>query len=231
MNKAIEQMFSKVAIRYDLLNHLLSWNRDKKWRQKGIDSLEERKVKRVLDLCTGTGDFGLTYIKKREKGRVLFVDFSDAMLQIARKKTIKKVRDKKRVEFIVADALKLPFPEDTFDVVLCGFGIRNIDRETETLIEVLRVLRGKGELLILEFFRPSNLFSMLFYWIYGMTIIPLFGRIISRQRYAYCYLVRSIWNGMSLREFCLLLETIGYTKVKGRNFSLGISSIVKGTKR
>ncbi len=224
-------MFSKVAIRYDLLNHLLSWNRDKKWREKGVDSLEERKVKRVLDLCTGTGDFGLTYIKKREKGRAFFVDFSYAMLQIARKKTIKKVRDNKRVEFIVADALKLPFPEDTFDVVLCGFGIRNIDREAEMLIEVSRVLREKGELLILEFFRPSNLFSILFYWIYGVTIIPLFGTIISRQRYAYRYLVRSIRNGMSLREFCLLMETIGYRKVEGRNLSLGIASIVKGTKR
>jgi len=228
MDRDIEQMFSRISRRYDRLNHLLSLGRDRRWRARAIEAIEGRRVKRVLDLCCGTGDFGIGFLKQHERGRVTFVDFSLPMLERARRKLAKKPAWSERSELVAADALTLPFADRTFDVAICAFGIRNISREAETLLELKRVLKSGGVCIILEFFRPATWPARLFYWTVGTTLVPLAAWIVAGHLGAYRYLTRSILNHMRLDEFVFLMETIGFRRVEGRHISGGIAGLVHG---
>ncbi len=228
MDSDIEQMFSRISRRYDRLNHLLSLGRDRRWRARAIEALEARRVKRVLDLCCGTGDFGIEFLKRYERGRLTCVDFSVPMLERARRKLAKKPAWSERSGVVAADALALPFADRTFDAAICAFGIRNISREAETLLELKRVLKSGGVCIILEFFRPVTWPARLFYWTVGTTLVPLAGWIVAGHLGAYRYLTRSILNHMRLDEFMLLMETVGFRRVEGRHISGGIAGLVHG---
>ena len=228
MDRDVEQMFSRISRRYDRLNHLLSLGRDRRWRARAIEAIEGRRVKRVLDLCCGTGDFGVEFLKQHERGRATFVDFSAPMLERARRKLAKKPAWSERSELVAADALALPFADRTFDAAICAFGIRNISREAETLLELKRVLKSGGVCVILEFFRPTTWPARLFYWTVGTTLVPFAGWIVAGNLGAYRYLTRSILNHMRLDEFMLLMETIGFRRVEGRHIAGGIAGLVHG---
>jgi len=228
MNRKIEQMFSRIARRYDRLNRLLSCGRDRRWRAAALEAMDGRPVKRVLDLCCGTGDFGIEFLKRHERGRVTFADFSARMLALARRKLGKRPEWAKRSRLVAADALHLPFPDETFDAVVCGFGVRNVGREAETLIEIKRVLKADGTCIILEFFRPSTWPARLFYRTIGVTFIPLAGWLVSGHLAAYHYLIRSILEHMRLDEFAFLMETIGFRRVEGHELARGITGVVHG---
>jgi len=228
MNRKIEQMFSRIARRYDRLNRLLSFGRDRRWRASAVEAMDGRPVKRVLDLCCGTGDFGIEFLKRQGRGRVTFADFSARMLTLARGKLAKRPEWAARSRLVAADALHLPFPDQSFDAVVCGFGVRNISREAETLIEIKRVLKSGGRCVILEFFQPSTWFSRVFYRSAGVTFIPLAGLLVSGNLGAYYYLIRSILGHMRLDEFMFLMETIGFRRVEGRQIARGITGLVCG---
>ncbi len=228
MNRGIQEMFSRVARRYDRLNRLLSLGRDRRWRAEAIGALEGRRVKQLLDLCCGTGDFGIEFLKQREQGRVTFADFSAPMLERARRKLAKRAEWAERSRLVTADALHLPFPDRSFDAVVCAFGVRNISREAETLIEIKRVLKSGGLCVILEFFRPSTWPARLFYWTVGTTLIPLAGWLVSGHLGAYRYLTRSVLDYMRIDEFIFLIETIGFRRVEGRQITAGIAGLVHG---
>lgn len=228
MNRDVEQMFSRVAPRYDRLNRLLSLGLDRRWRADAVAALEGRRAKRVLDLCCGTGDFGVEFLKQRDQGRVTFLDFAEPMLELVRRKLARRPEWAERSRLVAADAVRLPFPDATFDAVLCAFGIRNISQEAETLLEIKRVLKSGGACVILEFFRPSSWPPRLFYWTVGTTLIPLAGWLVAGTLGAYRYLTRSILNHMRLDEFAFLMETIGFRRVEGRHVTGGIAGLVQG---
>ena len=228
MNHEVQQMFSRVAPRYDRLNRLLSLGRDRRWRARAVEALEERRVRRLLDLCCGTGDFGIEFCKQRPEGRVTFADFAGPMLKRARRKLLSKPEWAERSSLVAADALRLPFPDHSFDAVLCAFGVRNISRETETLLEIQRVLTSGGVCVILDFFRPSTWPARLFYRTIGTTLIPLAGWLVSGHFGAYRYLTRSVLRHMRLNEFVLLMETIGFRRVEGFELTAGIAGVVHG---
>jgi demethylmenaquinone methyltransferase/2-methoxy-6-polyprenyl-1,4-benzoquinol methylase len=228
MDHGIEQMFSRISRRYDRLNHLLSFGHDRRWRAMAIGRLEARHTRRVLDLCSGTGDFGIEVLKQHEHARVTFVDFSVPMLERAHRKLRKKPDWLERSALVVADALALPFPARSFDAAICAFGIRNISREAETLLEIKRVLRSGGACVILEFFRPATWPPRLFYWTVGTTLVPLAGWLVAGHLGAYRYLTRSILNHMRLDEFVFLMETIGFRRVEGDHIAGGIAGLVHG---
>ena len=228
MERPIEQMFSRIARRYDRLNHLLSLGADRRWRARAVEALDDRRTRRVLDLCCGTGDIGIECLRRYEGAHVTFADFSTRMLELARRKLAKTPAWAERSEVVVADGLRLPFPDRSFDAVLCGFGVRNMSSEAEGLLEIKRVLKSGGTCVILEFFRPSTWPARLFYRTFGTTLIPLAGLVVAGDFGAYRYLTRSILNHMRIDEFVFLMETIGFRRVEGRHLSAGIAGLVHG---
>jgi demethylmenaquinone methyltransferase/2-methoxy-6-polyprenyl-1,4-benzoquinol methylase len=228
METNIKQMFSRIAPRYDRLNRLLSLGRDRRWRAAAAAALEGRRARRVLDLCCGTGDFGIEFLKQRQDGRAVLLDFSEPMLERARRKLARRPEWAERAALVAADALRLPFPDASFDAVLCAFGLRNISSEAETLLEIKRVLKSGGTCVILDFFRPSTWPLRLFYRTVGTTLVPLAGWLVAGHLGAYWYLTRSILNHMRLDEFVFLMETIGFRRLESRPVSGGIAGLVHG---
>jgi ubiquinone/menaquinone biosynthesis methyltransferase len=228
MTRDIRQMFSRIARRYDRLNRLLSLGRDRRWRAWAAGLLEGKHCKRALDLCCGTGDFGIELLKRHERGRVVFADFAEPMLELARQKLSKRPEWAERSRLLAADALRLPFADAAFDAVLCAFGLRNVSSEAEALLEIKRVLKPGGTCVVLEFFRPSLWPSRLFYRTIGMTLIPLAGLVAAGSFDAYQYLTRSILDHMRIDEFIYLMETIGFRRVTGYSISAGIAGAVHG---
>jgi ubiquinone/menaquinone biosynthesis methyltransferase len=228
MERRIEQMFSRIARRYDRLNHLLSLGADRRWRARAVEVLDGRRTKRVLDLCCGTGDLGIECLERNEDAHVTFADFSTRMLERARRKLAGKPAWAERSQIVMADGLKLPFPDRSFDAVLCGFGVRNMTSEAEGLLEIKRVLKSGGACVILEFFRPATWPARLLYWTIGTTLVPLAGLIVAGDFGAYRYLTRSILNHMRLDEFAFLMETIGFRRVESAHLSAGITGLVHG---
>ncbi|HSQ41775.1 MAG TPA: ubiquinone/menaquinone biosynthesis methyltransferase [Fibrobacteraceae bacterium] len=192
MSLAVQQMFDRISAHYDFLNRFLSLRRDVAWRRRA--SLAAGPGRDVLDLCGGTGDFLAAYQKQWGSVSGLVGDFSLGMLRIARRKWPEGVS-------LQLDALHLPFSDDSFDVVLCGFGLRNLDSLDAGLAEIRRVLRPGGRLVALEFFRPTTWVSRFFYQVIAPVAIPLVGALFSGRRSAYEYLVRSVQRFVSASGF------------------------------
>ena len=213
--KAISGMFSTIARRYDLLNHVLSANSDRRWRRVAARSLNGRHG-RVLDLATGTGDLAIAV--RREGRAVTGADFCLDMLAIARKKAANPSPG--RIALSAADALALPFADGSFDAVTVAFGVRNFADLTRGLAEIRRILRPGGKLLVLEFSRPRGLWGAL-YRSYSERILPRIGGVLSGSRQAYEYLNRSsrAWPGRE--EFCATLARAGFSEVSAKPLALG----------
>ncbi|MBI4410978.1 MAG: ubiquinone/menaquinone biosynthesis methyltransferase [Deltaproteobacteria bacterium] len=242
MSEQIKNLFSSISPTYDGLNHLLSLNTDRRWRKRTIGQISFSKERPVaaLDLCAGTLDLSLEFLRQYPAGKVWAVDFSHDML----KHGLTKVRAhspnegplrgsaplQKRIHAICADGLQMPFPTEFFDVVFCGFGFRNFDDQTAALKEIHRVLKPDGQLLILEFFRPTNSLTRIFHNTYGNFILPLIGGLISGRKEAYRYLHRSIADFYSLEECKKLFEHAGFTIANAKNFSMGVCSLIVGKK-
>ena len=229
LDKNIQKMFARISRRYDLLNHLMSFGRDRSWRRRATAFLPNRKKLRVLDLCAGTGEMAIECMTRDERSRLVLVDFSPEILRIAERKVARKCEDR-AAEFVVGDALKLPFDDRSFDAVVCAFGVRNIEPPALFLLEVSRVLKNGGKLIVIEFFKPDSFLTKLVHYTYVSIVVPLLGAIVAWSFSSYRYLVRSIRKNLKLDEFCLLAEVSGFRKTEGTSFGAGTVSIFVGEK-
>lgn len=219
MSKAVQEMFTSIAPKYDFLNHFMSLTIDRKWRQLCLEAFKNRSCDRLLDLCAGTLDLSQNFAAEFSQMEVVSLDFSLAMLNQGRN----KVQDYPSVQLVCADGHHIPFPDDSFDAIVCAFGIRNLEDRQQAAGEIRRVLRPKGTLLVLEFFRPEKLFSKVFYATYGKHVIPRIGGLISKNRQAYEYLQQSILNFLSVEEYQKLLRETGFKKTGIMPLSGGIA--------
>lgn len=227
MSEAIKKLFSDISPTYDRLNHLLSFDVDKSWRKKTIAQIQKNQDQKfeALDLCCGTFDLSLECVKQFPRAKIYALDFSETMLEVGKK----KIQDVSQITPVCGDALNLPFGEETFDVVFCGFGVRNLDDIEKGLKEIYRVLKPQGQILILEFFKPTSSLQKLFHKTYGAHILPRIGSWISGNPRAYTYLKDSIQGFLTVPEFCELLRQNGFQKIQVQDHFLKIASIVQAS--
>jgi demethylmenaquinone methyltransferase / 2-methoxy-6-polyprenyl-1,4-benzoquinol methylase len=221
-SQQVREMFTRIAPRYDLLNHLLSAQMDRLWRARTAKELQpvlRRADALVLDLCCGTGDLAFA-LRRNAKARILGADFSHTMLTRAREKDI-STNGMPSLSFLEADALHLPFGNESFDLVTSAFGFRNLANYEAGLKEILRVLKPGGTIAILEFAEPPPGVLGDAYRFYTRTVLPKIGGWISGDSAAYSYLPKSVARFFRPDEFAALLEQISYEQVRVHLMTLG----------
>jgi demethylmenaquinone methyltransferase/2-methoxy-6-polyprenyl-1,4-benzoquinol methylase len=225
--RAVREMFTAIAPRYDLLNHLLSANIDKLWWRRTARAFTPillRPNARALDLCCGTGDMAFALHRKGPKASITGADFSHAMLKLASAKS----RHNDVLKWIEADALQLPFPDQSFDLVTSAFGFRNLADYDAGLREILRVLKPGGEFGILEFSEPRGILGKL-YKFYFRRVLPRIGMLISRTS-AYSYLPSSVERFPAPSELLAQTQTAGFRNVSWSPYTFGIAGLFRGMK-
>lgn len=227
---AVREMFTAVAPRYDLLNHLLSCSVDRLWwwrAARAFRHILHRPEARVLDLCCGTADMTLALAGRAGEGRktpIVGADFSHAMLQRAEKKTLDR-----NIDLIEADALQLPFRDGQFDLVVSAFGFRNLANYDAGLQEIARVLRPEGEVGILDFGEPRGVLGKI-YHTYFRRVLPVIGAMISGVRGAYSYLPASVERFPSPDEMLQRMQRAGFRDAVWRPYSFGIAGLFRARK-
>jgi demethylmenaquinone methyltransferase / 2-methoxy-6-polyprenyl-1,4-benzoquinol methylase len=226
---AVREMFTSIAPRYDLLNHVLSCNVDRLWWRKTARTFSDilsRPEAQVLDLCCGTGDMTLALHRAAGKStaRILGADFSHAMLQRASQKAAVTA-----LGWIEADALRLPFPDSHFDLITSAFGFRNLVNYDAGLQEIMRVLRPGGEFGILDFGEPKGLVGSC-YRIYFKHILPAIGTLISGVKGPYTYLPTSVARFPAPDEMLHRLRQAGFRESSWTPYTLGIAGLYRGKK-
>jgi demethylmenaquinone methyltransferase/2-methoxy-6-polyprenyl-1,4-benzoquinol methylase len=228
-NRKIGEMFSSIAPRYDLLNRLLSFGRDRQWRRQAVSGLRPERGGRHLDVATGTADVGLEIL--RRKGAEAFVVGSDISMEMMRLGREKAVRGGwgGRMAFVRAPGEALPFPDGVFDSASIAFGIRNVGDRTLGLSEMCRVVRPGGRIVVLEFSRPEGTLFGALYRFYFTRVLPRVGGLVSK-RGAYAYLPDSVQAFPSPRDFAEIMRAAGCAAVTYRPLSFGIVTLYVGTR-
>ena len=226
---AVRDMFSSIAPRYDLLNHVLSMNIDRLWwnrTARTFDDVLSRPGARVLDLCCGTGDmtFALHRRMTGKSGKLVGADFSHAMLVRAAAKT-----GTKEITWVEADALNLPMPDGRFDLVTAAFGFRNLANYDRGLSEICRVLANDGEVGILDFGEPKGLIGAV-YRLYFRHALPAIGTVISGVRGPYAYLPRSVQRFPPPEEMLQRMRAVGFRDASWTPYTFGIAGLYRGKK-
>jgi demethylmenaquinone methyltransferase / 2-methoxy-6-polyprenyl-1,4-benzoquinol methylase len=227
--RAIRAMFTSIAPRYDLLNHLLSFNVDRLWRRRAAKTFAHilcRSQSQVLDLCCGTGDLALALHSTAggAKPTIIGTDFSHAMLQRARVKSAET-----RLCWIEADALSLPFPDSSFDLVTSAFGFRNLADYLTGLREIVRVLRPGGECGILEFGEPSGPLGRI-YRVYFKRVLPAVGVLVSGVKGPYSYLPASVARFPEPERMLDSMRRAGFGEASWQPYTFGIAGLYRGKK-
>ncbi len=231
-SRKVREMFTRIAPRYDLLNHLLSAQMDRRWRARTAGELRpilQRADALVLDLCCGTGDLAFS-LARGAKARIVGADFSHSMLVRAREKSAAEAGKNWRIPFFEADALRLPFAEGSFDLVTTAFGFRNLANYADGLREILRVLKPGGTVGILEFTEPAPGFAGDVYRFYCQKVLPKIGGIISGDAAAYAYLPKSVARFFRPEELAGLMREVGYGGVRYHLMTLGSVALHVGMK-
>ena len=232
-SRKVREMFTRIAPRYDLLNHLLSLQLDRMWRTRTARILRpilDRQDARILDLCCGTGDLAFA-LQRGAKGRVCGADFAHTMLVRAKKKSAMFRGGGPGVPFVESDALRLPFAPESFDLITAAFGFRNLANYQAGLVEMWRVLKPGGTAAILEFAEPKpGWFGELYRW-YFRAVLPRLGGLISGDRAAYSYLPSSVARFLRPEELRLLMVENGFAEVEARVWTGGTVALHTGVKK
>ncbi len=225
---AVREMFSSIAPRYDLLNHVLSMNVDRLWwnrTARAFRHILQRPDAQVLDLCCGTGDMTFALHRRMSGGSLMGADFSHAMLVRAEEKS-----GRRKIRWIEADALSLPFASDSFHLVTSAFGFRNLANYDRGLAEIYRVLAPGGEMGVLDFGEPKGLIGKV-YRVYFKHVLPRVGTMISGVRGPYAYLPASVQRFPSPEEMLQRMRAAGFEDVSWTPYTFGIAGLYRGRKK
>ncbi|RKW59797.1 MAG: bifunctional demethylmenaquinone methyltransferase/2-methoxy-6-polyprenyl-1,4-benzoquinol methylase UbiE [Prevotella sp.] len=225
----VEQMFDNIAPTYDVLNHRLSGDIDKRWRRKAIAQLAPFRPQKLLDIATGTGDFALLAARMLQPQQLIGADISEGMMAVGRQK-VQRQGLEKIISFRREDCMQLSFADESFDAVTAAFGIRNFKDLDTCLRELHRVLRPGGHLSIVELSAPVRPPMSWFFKIYSHTLLPLYARIVSKDKSAYRYLISSIEAFPQGEEMTQILRKAGFEQVTFRRLTFGVCTMYLATK-
>ena len=220
----VEQMFDNIAPSYDKLNHRLSWNIDKGWRRKAIQRLAPYKPQTLLDIATGTGDFAILAAEMLRPQKLVGADISEGMMEIGRQKVREKGLDN-IISFEKEDCTALSYPEATFDAVTAAFGIRNFADLDTGLREMCRVLKTGGHLSIVELTTPVTFPMKQLFHLYSHTVLPVYGRLISKDTSAYSYLTKTIEAFPQGERIVEILRKAGFSEASFKRLTFGICTM------
>ena len=224
----VAEMFDNISHRYDFLNHFLSLGIDILWRKKAIRMLKPHAPKEILDVATGTGDFALEALALNPT-RIVGVDISAGMLEMGKLKMKKKGVDH-IIDMQMGDSEKLLFEDNTFDAGIVAFGVRNFENLEKGLSDMRRVLRPGGKIVVIEFSKPRSFPMKQLYRFYFKSILPVIGKLISKDQSAYTYLPESVDAFPDGQQFLDILTRLGFNNVSCTPLTFGISSIYMGEK-
>ncbi|MGP1355203.1 bifunctional demethylmenaquinone methyltransferase/2-methoxy-6-polyprenyl-1,4-benzoquinol methylase UbiE [Roseicyclus sp.] len=225
----VHGVFTNVASRYDVMNDVMSAGIHRVWKDAMMDWLAPRNGQRLLDVAGGTGDVAFRFLARAPEASAVVLDMTESMLREGeRRSEAQQLADK--LDWVVGDAMALPFPDNSFDVYTISFGIRNVTRIPDALSEAFRVLRPGGRLMVLEFSQLTNAGLQKLYDLYSFNVIPRMGQVIAGDRDSYQYLVESIRNFPDQETFASMIRAAGFGQVKYRNLSFGIAALHSGWK-
>lgn len=225
----VEQMFDNIAPTYDKLNHRLSLDIDKGWRKKAIKHLESYSPQTILDIATGTGDFAILAAEMLHPQKLIGADISEGMMEIGRKK-VKQKGLQDIISFEKEDCLALSYPDNSFDAVTAAFGIRNFANLDKGLQEMCRVLKPGGHLSILELTTPVTFPMRQLFHIYANSVLPVYGRLISKDTNAYSYLTKTIEAFPQGERMTDILHEAGFSQAAFKRLTFGICTMYVATK-
>lgn len=227
--KQVEEMFNNIAPTYDTLNHRLSWDIDKGWRKKAIAQLQPFSPRHILDIATGTGDFAILAARMLTPEKLIGADISEGMMDIGRQK-VKRARLEQIISFEKEDCLQLSYPENSFDAVTAAFGIRNFPDLDRGLKEIFRVLKPGGHLSIVELTSPVAFPMKQLFKVYSHTVLPIYGRLVSRDDSAYHYLTATIEAFPQGEQMVGIFKKAGFSEARFERLTFGICTMYLATK-
>ncbi|MEY4870839.1 MAG: hypothetical protein RLZZ563_169 [Pseudomonadota bacterium] len=225
----VHGVFTRVASKYDIMNDLMSGGVHRLWKDAMMDWLAPRPGQRLLDVAGGTGDIAFRFLKRAPGASSVVLDMTESMLIEGRKRA-EAERQADRLDWVVGDAMALPFPANSFDVYTISFGIRNVTRVQDALNEAYRVLKPGGRLMVLEFSHIPNAMMQKAYDLYSFNVIPVMGQIVAKDRDSYQYLVESIRKFPDQETFAGMIRKAGFGQVKYRNMTMGVAALHSGWK-
>jgi|TARA_B110000967_G_C18728044_1_gene481159 demethylmenaquinone methyltransferase/2-methoxy-6-polyprenyl-1,4-benzoquinol methylase len=225
----VQNVFTSVASKYDIMNDIMSVGIHRIWKEAMMDWLAPRPGQRLLDVAGGTGDISFKFLKRAGSGHATVLDITENMLIEGRKRAeTDQILDS--LDWIVGDAMSLPFADNSFDVYTISFGIRNVTQPQEALNEAFRILRPGGRLMVLEFSQIPVPLAQKAYDLYSFNVIPTMGKLITNDRSSYQYLVESIRKFPDQETFLSMVQHAGFKNTSYRNLSLGIAALHSGWK-
>lgn len=225
----VHGVFTNVASKYDVMNDAMSMGIHRVWKEAMMDWLAPRPGQKLLDVAGGTGDISFRFIDRAPGSHATVLDMTESMLVEGRKRA-EAAQMAGSLDWVVGDAMALPFENNTFDTYTISFGIRNVTRIPDALSEAYRVLKPGGRLMVLEFSQIPNDLMQKAYDLYSFNVIPKMGKVIANDSESYQYLVESIRKFPDQETFASMIRTAGFDNVKYRNLTMGIAALHSGWK-
>lgn len=225
----VHGVFTNVASKYDIMNDVMSVGIHRIWKDAMMDWLAPRPGQRLLDVAGGTGDVSFRFLDRAGDAEAVVLDMTESMLVEGRKRAEASSLEEK-LDWVVGDAMALPFEDNSFDVYTISFGIRNVTRVQDALTEAYRVLRPGGRLMVLEFSQLPNPMMQKAYDLYSFNVIPKMGKVIAGDSESYQYLVESIRQFPDQETFAEMIRKAGFDNVSYRNMTLGVAALHAGWK-